>query len=179
MTNMRLTFAISAALLLMAAPAGAQRGKADTAKGAKAPPPAGSKAPATQQAATPDTSHPAPPATPTRPQMSILREEFMYSSKGRRDPMLSLLNSPDVRPMFTEVELLGVVYDEEGTNSVATLRNTTDKKTIYRVKVGQVLGRMRIAQITRNEVVFTIEEFGFSRQQRLAVKPDTTRARTP
>ena len=73
----------------------------------------------------------------------------------------------------------GCRYDESGPQSEAILRNTADKKTQYRVKVGQTLGRMRIAQITRRDVVFNIEEFGLSRQVTLSVKPDTSKARTP
>ena len=110
---------------------------------------------------------------------TLEREVFTYSSGGRRDPMLSLVTSGDIRPLITELELVAIIFDEGGSNHIALLRNTKDaKKTQYRVKVGQQLGRMRITQITRKEVVFTLDEFGFSRQLRLAVKPDTT-ARTP
>lgn len=112
---------------------------------------------------------------------TLEREVFTYQGGGRRDPMLSLVTSGDIRPLITEVELLAIVYDEGGSNHIALLRNigtSKDKGKQYRVRVGQMLGRMRIAQITRKEVVFTLDEFGFSRQQRLSVKPDTT-ARTP
>lgn len=121
---------------------------------------------------------------PTRPDSgtkTLEREVFTYQSGGRRDPMLSLVTSGDIRPLFTEIELIAIVYDEGGTNSMALLRNignSKDKGKQYRVKVGQQIGRMRVSQITRKEVVFTLDEFGFSRQQRLAVRPDTT-ARTP
>ena len=37
------------------------------------------------------------------------------------------------------------------------------------MKVGQTLGRMRVAQIQPKSVTFTIEEFGFSRQETLAL----------
>ena len=40
------------------------------------------------------------------------------------------------------------------------------------------LGRMRVTQIQPKQVVFTIEEVGFSRQEALALG-DTTKARTP
>lgn len=109
---------------------------------------------------------------------TLQREVFTYSEGGRRDPMISLVTSGDIRPLLTEIELVAIVYDEGGTNHIALLRNLKDKKTQYRVKVGQMLGRARVTQITRKEVVFTLDEFGFSRQQKMAVKPDTT-ARTP
>ena len=112
---------------------------------------------------------------------TLEREVFNYQAGGRRDPMLSLVGSGDIRPLLTELELIAIVYEEGGTSSIALLRNigsSKDKNKLYRVKVGQMLGRMRVSQITRKEVVFTIDEFGFSRQQRLSVRPDTT-ARTP
>jgi hypothetical protein len=111
-----------------------------------------------------------------RGQVSIMREVFSYGNRGRRDPMVSLMNSSEIRPLITEVEVIGIMF--AGTNSVATLRNLTDRKIIYRVKNGDGLGRMKVAQITATEVVFTIDEFGFSRTERLPIRPDTT-ARTP
>lgn len=111
-------------------------------------------------------------------QMTIMREVFTYESAGRRDPMASLSNTASIRPLLTEIECIGILYDEDGRNSEAILRSL-DKKKTYRVKVGQSLGRMTVAQITRREVVFTIDEYGFARQVSLPVKPDTSAARTP
>ena len=113
-----------------------------------------------------------------RGQVALMREVFTYSARGRRDPMVSLVTSDEIRPLLTEVEVIAIVYTGSSATSLATLRHLTDKKKIYRVKVGDVLGRMRIAGIERSEVVFTLDEFGFSRTERLPVKPDTT-ARTP
>jgi hypothetical protein len=112
---------------------------------------------------------------------TLEREVFTYTSGGRRDPMMSLVMSGDIRPLLAELELVAIIYDEGGTNHIALLRNiggSKDKGKQYRIKVGQMVGRARVSQITRKEVVFTLDEFGFSRQQRLAVKPDTI-ARTP
>lgn len=111
-----------------------------------------------------------------RGQVSILREVFSYAERGRRDPMVSLVSSADVRPLVTEVEVISIIYSPG--RSIATMRNLSDRRVIYRVKEGDVLGRMKIAQITPAEVVVTLEEIGASRTERLAVKPDTT-ARTP
>jgi hypothetical protein len=44
-----------------------------------------------------------------------------------------------------------------------------NSKEQYRVKLGQVLGRMRVARIQPKIVTFTIEEFGFSRQEALSL----------
>jgi hypothetical protein len=126
----------------------------------------------------------APAAAQTRTDSgskTLEREVFSYSSGGRRDPMLSLVMSGDIRPLLAELELVAIIFDEGGSNHTALLRNigtSKEKGKQYRIKVGQMVGRMRVSQITRKEVVFTIDEFGFSRQQRLAVKPDTI-ARTP
>jgi hypothetical protein len=43
------------------------------------------------------------------------------------------------------------------------------------VKVGQTLGRMRVAQIHPKSVTFVIDEFGYSRQEILALGDSTTR----
>jgi hypothetical protein len=111
---------------------------------------------------------------------TLHREVFSYSSGGRRDPMVSLMNTSDLRPLISEVQIVAIAYDEGGSNHLAVLRNTVDKKnTLYRVRVGQMLGRMKVTQITRTDVVFTLDEFGFSRQERLSIKPDTTAKRTP
>jgi hypothetical protein len=120
-------------------------------------------------------------ATTQRASLTLEREVFSYPGNGRRDPMLSLTSSAELRPLLSELKLIAIIYDEEGSNHLAVLQNIADKsgKTQYRVKVGQALGRMRVAQITRREIVFTLNEFGFSRQERLSIKPDTTKARTP
>lgn len=112
-------------------------------------------------------------------QMTLMREVFTYSDGGRRDPMVSLMGTTDIRPLITELQLLSVFHDESGMRSNALLRNTTDKKTLYRVRVGQMIGRMTVTQITRTDVVFTIDEYGLNRQERLTIKPDTTGAKTP
>jgi hypothetical protein len=46
----------------------------------------------------------------------------------------------------------------------------------YRVKVGQEIGRMRVASISQKAVLFGIEEFGYSRQETLAMT-DSTKVR--
>lgn len=129
-----------------------------------------------QQAA--DTTRGSVAQRGTRGQIPILREQFSYAARGRRDPMVSLMTSADIRPLITEVEVISIVYTGSAATSMATLRHLTERNTIYRVKVGDALGRMKVARIEPREVFFTLDEFGFSRTERLPVKPDTT-ARTP
>lgn len=108
-------------------------------------------------------------------QMVLNREVFDYNAAGRRDPFLSLMTTSELKPLLTDLRLVGVLTDISGRNSVAILRDVTSKEQ-YRVKAGQTLGRMRVTRIEPKAVVFTIEEFGFSRQETL-VMGDSTQAR--
>jgi hypothetical protein len=112
----------------------------------------------------------------SRGEVTFAREVFTYDRSGRRDPFLSLLASGDLRPMLNDLKLVAVAYDPTGRNSVAILRDVSSKDQ-YRVKLGQTLGRMRVAQIQPRSVTFTIEEFGYSRQEQVSLG-DSTTART-
>jgi hypothetical protein len=105
------------------------------------------------------------------------REVFSYDGAGRRDPFLSLLSTGELRPSFTDLKLVAVAYDPTGRKSVAVMRDVSSKDQ-YRVKVGQTLGRMRVAQIHPKSVTFTIDEFGYSRQDVLTLG-DSTNMRNP
>lgn len=108
-------------------------------------------------------------------ELTFQREVYAYPGTGRRDPFMSLMKSGDLRPLLSDLKLVTVLYDPTGRNSVAILRDLSTKDQ-YRVKVGQQLGRMRVAQIQPKQLVFTIEEFGFSRQETLALTDiNTTR----
>ena len=113
-----------------------------------------------------------PPATAT-----FNREVFSYDGAGRRDPFLSLLSTGELRPAFNDLKLVAVAYDPTGRKSVAVMRDVSTKDQ-YRVKVGQALGRMRVAQIHPKSVTFTIDEFGYSRQDVLTLG-DSTNMRNP
>ncbi len=106
----------------------------------------------------------------------VMREVFDYDRTGTRDPFVSLLTTSELRPVLSDLHLIGILYDVSGRRSVAIMRDQTDK--LYRASVGQTLGRMRVAQIKPRAVIFTIEEFGFNRQDSL-VLADTTKVRTP
>lgn len=108
----------------------------------------------------------------------IARETYSYSSGGRRDPYKSLMSSSDVRPLLSDLRLVAVAFDPDGNNSVAILRDSFSKVQ-YRVRTGQQLGRLRVSAIKQKAVQFTIEEFGFNRQETLPLSSDTTKARNP
>ena len=126
-----------------------------------------------------------PSATPKKSagmptEITLHRETFAYNGGGRRDPYKSLMSSCDVRPLLSDLRLTAVAFDPVGTgsNSVAILRDTFSKQQ-YRVRVGQQLGRLRVAAIRQKAVQFTIEEFGFNRQETLPLSSDTTKVRNP
>ncbi|HEX9250111.1 MAG TPA: hypothetical protein VF856_11460 [Gemmatimonadaceae bacterium] len=123
----------------------------------------------------PDPRKPAVPAAPvpavdSGPKVLINREVFSYEGNGRRDPFVSLMNTSDLKPLLADLKLVGVAYDPRGQNSVAVLRDITSRDQ-YKVRVGQTIGRMRVAAIQPKAVIFTIEEFGYSRQELLPIAP--------
>jgi len=96
----------------------------------------------------------------------LVREVFSYEGGGR-DPFLSLLKSGDIRPLLSDLRLVGVYYDGRyPARSVAVLRDVTNRK-VYRVKPGNVIGRLKATTIRPREIVFTVQEFGFERQESL------------
>jgi hypothetical protein len=119
----------------------------------------------------------APQAAPkaAAPEVLVNREAYAYPGAGRRDPFVSLMNTEELRPLLGDLKLVAVALDPTGRNSVAVLRDVTTKEQ-YRVKVGQEIGRMRVAAIHQKAVVFGIEEFGYSRQESLAMM-DSTKVR--
>ena len=134
--------------------------------------PAPVKAPAVP-AATP--AAPAP-AVSNGSELLINRETYSYPDAGRRDPFVSLMNTEEIRPLIGDLKLVAIAFDATGRNSVAVLRDVGTKEQ-YRVKVGQQIGRMRVAAIHEKDVVFGIEEFGYSRQESVAMN-DSTKVRT-
>ena len=99
---------------------------------------------------------------------SLQREVFAYEGGGR-DPFMSLLKSGDVRPLISDLKLTTIVYDGRfAARSVAVLRDITNRR-IYRVKAGDIVGRLKVTQIRPREVVFTVQEFGFERQETLSL----------
>jgi hypothetical protein len=167
---------ISFALISVAALASGASGQA-SAQATSRPVPKSTATSATPKSrpAAPDTKKPAVAPVPataadTAPRVLINREVFQYDGDGRRDPFVSLLTTSDLRPLLADLRLVAVAYDPRGQNSVAVLRDPTSK-TQYRVKVGQTIGRMRVAAIQEKAVIFTIEEFGYSRQELLPIQP--------
>jgi hypothetical protein len=126
---------------------------------------------------TPGKPIPANPVDTAGPPPSILREVFSYGREGRRDPFNSLMTTSELRPTMSDLRLTGVLFDPSNRRSGATLRDLSNNSQ-YRVNVGSTLGRMRVSSIRNKTVVFTIEEFGTTRQDSL-VLGDSTKVRRP
>lgn len=109
-------------------------------------------------------------------ELVLMREVYRYEAGGRRDPFVSLMGSGELRPVISDLRLIGVIYDPTGRRSLATLKDISTNE-LYRVAVGNVLGRVRVTHILPKQVTVTIEEFGFSRQQALTLG-DSTDTRT-
>jgi hypothetical protein len=102
----------------------------------------------------------------------VTREIFSYEMGGRRDPFYSLILTEDLRPLLSDLKLVGILYEASGRKSVAIMRDILTNAQ-YRVNTGMTLGRMRVAQIKPRAVLFTIDEFGLSRQDSLFMVDST------
>lgn len=116
------------------------------------------------------------PGPKGRDSVLVMREQFAYARDGRRDPFVSLMTTTDLRPTLSDLRLTSVLYDQSGRRPVAIMRDSI-AGVQWRVTTGMTLGRMRVSSIRPRVVVFTIEEFGFSRQDSLMLR-DTTRVRS-
>ena len=143
---------------------------AGPARASAAAPTATTAAPAKPVAGVPALAPAAAPATP-----QVTREIFVYNEAGRRDPFFSLILTEDLRPLLSDLKLVGVLYEASGRRSVAIFRDLATNAQ-YRVQTGMPLGRMRVAQIKPKGVIFTIDEFGLSRQDSLMLT-DSLKAR--
>jgi len=128
---------------------------------------------------TPSGVLPAPaaalPAARALDANAVTREVYTYGGVGRRDPFYSLILTDDLRPLLSDLRLVGILYETSGRRTVAVMRDLQTNAQ-YRVQNGQSLGRMRVTQIRPRAVLFTIDEFGLSRQDSL-VWTDTLKVR--
>ena len=145
------------------APAAAQKSAQIQApiRGVAKPRPPVAKAPA-----------PAPSQAKDSSRITFEREVFTYVPR-ETDPFASPIESGAIRPLVADLKVVGIIFDAAGRNSVAVMRDMSTKQQ-YRAKVGQLLGRARVSQIRPQEVVLTIEEYGFSRQETLMLNVQQT-----
>lgn len=143
------------------APAAAQKKAVDVSpiKAVAKPQPPAAQAPAASQAS--DST-----------KITFEREVFTYVPRAT-DPFSSPIESGAIRPLVADLKVVGIIFDPAGRNSVAVMRDVSTQQQ-YRAKPGQMLGRARVSQIRAQEVVLTIEEYGFSRQETLKLNVSQT-----
>ena len=107
------------------------------------------------------------------------RETYAYPRDGRRDPFASLIATGDIRPIFEDLVVTGIIVDDvTGRNSQAILKDVSTNE-LYRARVGSVFGRIRVTSIRPGEVGLSIDEFGFPRQEVLSQIKPSPATRTP
>jgi hypothetical protein len=99
----------------------------------------------------------------------VQRETFAYGG-GSRDPFASLINLKSAGPELADLQLVGIYEDmRDNANSVAVLREKTTGKR-HKLRAGEQIGRLKVAQIRPKDIVFTVEDFGFERQETLSLR---------
>lgn len=108
------------------------------------------------------------PAQQAAEQVSLVyeREVFIYPAAARRDPFMPLTSQAGLGPRFEELSLHGIIYSATG-GSVALLRAGTE---LFRVRVGDQVGSVRVVEIGAYRVVFAVNDFGQIRQEMLELK---------
>lgn len=102
-------------------------------------------------------------------EIEVMRETFAYGG-GTRDPFASLINVASSGPEIGDLELVGVYQDlRSRSNSVIVLREKVSSKR-HKLRVGDQVGRARLVQIRPRDAVFTIQDFGYERQETLSLR---------
>ena len=103
-------------------------------------------------------------------EIEVLRETFAYAG-GTRDPFSSLMNKDKSGPEIGDLDLVGVYLDlRTPSNNVVVLREKATTGKRHKMRVGDQLGRSRLVQIRARDAVFTIQDFGFERQETLSLR---------
>jgi len=111
---------------------------------------------------------PAPLDTAGLGSEGVRRETFAYGGGGR-DPFVSLLDAEQIGPEFGDLQLLGIYFDgARPARSVAVLRDRVSGKR-YSLKSGDRAGRLSVVSVRQRDVLFSIEDFGFERQETLSL----------
>ena len=101
--------------------------------------------------------------------LEMSRETFAYSG-AVRDPFNSLLNMAKNGPELADLQLVGIYQNLRAhTGSIAVFREKDGGKR-HKLRAGDQVGRSRLVQIRERDVVFTIEDFGFERQETLSLR---------
>jgi hypothetical protein len=102
-------------------------------------------------------------------EIEMSRETFSYGGAAR-DPFTSLLDMAKSGPELADLQLVGIYQNLRNSNaSVAVFREKNGGKR-HKLRPGDQVGRSRLVQIRERDVVFTIEDFGFERQETLSLR---------
>ncbi|HEV8150825.1 MAG TPA: hypothetical protein VGP61_11620 [Gemmatimonadales bacterium] len=118
-------------------------------------------------------------AAPARPKIDsslvpepgtpLVRETYSYIG-GVRDPFASVLEGTSIGPELADLDLVAIAYQERAPSaSVAVLRDRITGKR-YSVREGERAGRARVANIGPKQVIFTIDDYGTTRQVTLSLR---------
>ncbi|MEQ8330249.1 MAG: hypothetical protein RH859_07220 [Longimicrobiales bacterium] len=124
------------------------------------------------------TAQDPPPDPPPVTELVFEREVFDYPTFQRRNPFRPLDAGDQGGPRFEQLRLMGIIYSDDPSSSVAILGTSTvdvaeDGATVtvspdgeaWYLKIGQSIGNVRIVEIRREQVVVEIEEFGLTEQR--------------
>ena len=81
-----------------------------------------------------------------------------------------MVSQASAGPDLSDMILVTVIADQRSArNSVAILRETQGTRR-WRVKVGDRVGNTTVSLITVHDVTFSIQDFGFERQETLSLR---------
>jgi hypothetical protein len=141
----------------------------DAAEAADAVPTAQTMRPARARMAAATDSSGAADSLQRAREVEVMRETFAYQG-GARDPFNSLVTGLSTGPELADLQLVGIYEDlRTPSNSVVVLRHKVDAKR-YKMRAGDHLGRLRLAQIRPRDAVFMIQDLGFERQETLSLR---------
>ena len=118
-----------------------------------------------------------PPVQQPPTELVFEREVFGYPTFQRRNPFITLTGADQGGPRFQQLRLMGIIFSETPSESLAVLGTSTvemseDATTVtvqegqsWYLKVGQSVGNIRIVEIRREQVVVEVEEFGLTEQK--------------
>jgi len=119
-----------------------------------------------------------PPQQVPPTELIFEREIFVYPTFQRRNPFIALGAGNQGGPRYEQLRLMGIIYSERSSESVAIVGTSTvsvseDGSSVtvepggqsWYLKVGQSIGNIRIVEIHREQVVVEVEEFGLTEQK--------------
>ena len=123
-----------------------------------------------------------PPPPPQQAELVAEREVFQYPTFQRRNPFKSLGAGSEGAPRFDQLRLMGIIFSEDRSSSVAVVGTsevsvsedgsqvTVDEGLAWYLKVGQRIGNIRIVDIREEQVIVEVEEFGLTERRTMQLQ---------